>query len=90
MINVYWEVETDYFWEGGVKFFYILVLLCPLTVLLFESHAFMGGEGASLVAQWWRTRLPTQEMQVESLGWENPLEKEMATQSSILFFFKLI
>ena len=25
-----------------------------------------------------------QEMQVQSLGWEDPLEKEMATQSSIL------
>ena len=26
----------------------------------------------------------TQEMQVPSLGWEDPLEKEMATLSSIL------
>ena len=26
----------------------------------------------------------TQEMQVHSLGWEDPLEKEMATHSSIL------
>jgi len=25
-----------------------------------------------------------QEMQVQSLGWEDPLEKEMATHSSIL------
>ena len=30
-------------------------------------------------------RLPTmQETQVRSLGWEDPLEKEMATQSSTL------
>ena len=30
-------------------------------------------------------RLPTMwETQVRSLGWENPLEKEMATHSSIL------
>ena len=28
--------------------------------------------------------LPMQEMQVRSLGWEEPLEKEMATHSSIL------
>ena len=29
--------------------------------------------------------LPTmQEMQVQSLGWEDPLEKELATHSSIL------
>ena len=26
----------------------------------------------------------TQEMQVQSLGWQDPLEKEMATHSSIL------
>ena len=31
-----------------------------------------------------RTHLPTQEIQVRSLGWEDPLEKEMATHSSFL------
>ena len=39
---------------------------------------------ASRVAQWWRTHLPIQETQYRSLGWEDPLEKEMATHSSIL------
>ena len=39
---------------------------------------------ASLVAQWWRICLPMQEMWVRPLGWEDPLEKEMATHSSIL------
>ena len=39
---------------------------------------------ASLVAQRLK-RLPAmQETQVQSLGWEAPLEKEMATHSSIL------
>ena len=39
---------------------------------------------ASLVAQMVK-HLPTmQETQVQSLGWENPLEEEMATHSSIL------
>ena len=42
---------------------------------------------ASLVAQWVKN-LPamqeTQEMWVQSLGWENFLEEEMATHSSIL------
>ena len=28
--------------------------------------------------------LPMQETQVQSLGWEDPLEEEMATHSSIL------
>ena len=40
-----------------------------------------------LVVQWSRLHLPMQEMQemwVRYLGWEDYLEKEMATQSSIL------
>ena len=39
------------------------------------------------VAQWWRICLPVKEMKemrVRSLDWEDPLEKEMATNSSIL------
>ena len=42
---------------------------------------------ASQVAQWWRIHLPmqeTQEMQLWSLGQEDPPEKEMATHSRIL------
>ena len=38
----------------------------------------------SQVAQWERTHLPMQEMQVPSLGWEDPAEEEMATHASIL------
>ena len=45
---------------------------------------FPGGAGSSLVAQRVK-RLPAmQETQVQSLGWEAPLEKEMTTHSSIL------
>ena len=39
------------------------------------------------MAQWVRnspTMQKTQETQVQSLGWEDPLEEEMATHSSIL------
>ena len=39
---------------------------------------------ASQVAQWWRIHLSMQETQVQSLSWENPLQKEMASHSSIL------
>ena len=39
---------------------------------------------APLVTQWYIVHLPMQEMQVQSLGQEDPLEKEMATHSSIL------
>ena len=40
--------------------------------------------GASLVAQLVKNLPAVQETQVQSLGWEGPLEKEMAMHSSIL------
>ena len=40
--------------------------------------------GASLVAQRLKCLPAMQETWVRSLGWEDPLEKEMATHSSIL------
>ena len=40
--------------------------------------------GASLVAQLVKNLPAVQETQVQSLGWEDPLEKEMAMHSSIL------
>ena len=40
--------------------------------------------GASLVAQMVKNLPAMQETRVRSLGWEDPLEKEMATHSSIL------
>ena len=39
---------------------------------------------ASLVAQPVKNLPAVQETQVRSLGWEDPLEKEMTTRSSIL------
>ena len=39
---------------------------------------------ASRVAQWVKNLLAVQETRVCSLGWEDPLEKEMATHSGIL------
>ena len=36
------------------------------------------------MAQWYRICLPLQEMWVQTLGWEDPLEEDMATHSSIL------
>ena len=40
--------------------------------------------GASLVTQTVKNLPAMQETQVQSLGWEDPLEKGMATHSSIL------
>ena len=42
------------------------------------------GSRASLVAQLAKNIPAVQEIQVQSLGWEDSLEKEMATHSSIL------
>ena len=42
------------------------------------------GEGASLVAQTVKHLPAMQETQVRSLGWEDSLEEEMGTHSSIL------
>ena len=41
-------------------------------------------DGASLVAQMVKNLPAMQETQVQSLGWEDPLETRMATHSSIL------
>ena len=46
----------------------IYFILCPLST----EH------------QWWRTRLPVQEMGGWSVGWEDPLEEEMEMHSSVL------
>ena len=43
-------------------------------------------EGASLVAQMVKILLAMQEKQVQSLGGEDPLEKGIATHSSILIW----
>ena len=48
----------------------------------FSSSAFY--LGAFLVAQMVKRLLAMQETWVRSLGWEDPLEKEMATHSSTL------
>ena len=42
------------------------------------------GTMIALVVQWERLHLPIQETWAQSLVWENPLEEEMATHSSIL------
>ena len=44
----------------------------------------LGINRASLVAQSVKNLPAVQETRVQSLGWEDPLEKEMATHSSIL------
>ena len=54
------------------------------TIYSFENFKYFMVYRTSLVAQTVK-RLPTMwETRVQSLGWEDPLEKEMATHSSTL------
>ena len=49
-----------------------------------KTSAWVLGSMTSLVAQMVKHLPTTQETRVRSLGWEDPLEKEMATHSSVL------
>ena len=53
---------------------------------LFICSDFITGyiSGDSLVSQMVKNLYAIQETRVRSLGWEDPLEKDMSTQSSIL------
>ena len=59
-----------------------------MSIVLSDFFFFFGCSiyflGASPMAQQKRIHLPVQETWVRSLGWEEPLEKETATPSSIL------
>ena len=60
------------------------VIICSHLVKPILLNSIKDCMGASQVVQWKRICLPIQETWVQSLGWEDPLEKEMATHSSIL------
>ena len=85
---VFWEKELEgqqgWWQEWGLWGHVYRTSHIAFEVFLRNSD---GDVRASLVAQRWRICLPLQEMQetwVQSLGWEDPLEKEMAPHSSIL------
>ena len=59
----------------------IWTFLSKWRFLLFNM---LPGFGASLVAQMVKNLPATQKTKVQSLGWEDPLEKEMVIHSSIL------
>ena len=61
-----------------------LTFVSHLKIRDFKLYFLRGLLGASLVAQSVKNLPAVQETWVQSLGWEDPLEKEMATHSSIL------
>ena len=60
--------------------FFVIFLYETYAQVLVSSIFFMGFPGGLMV----KNPPAMQEAQVLSLGWEDPLEKEMATLSSIL------
>jgi len=54
------------------------------TLQVSTNRALLGLSWVSLVAQMIKNLPVVQDTQVQSLGWEDPLEKGMATHSSIL------
>ena len=55
-----------------------------LHVFSIPMQSIFKSQGASQVEQWERAHLPMLETTVQSLGQEDPLEKEMVTHSSVL------
>ena len=55
-----------------------------LSSLFHPPESFTSPQLTSLVAQMLRSLPVMRETRVQSLGWEDPLEKEMAIHSSIL------
>ena len=62
---------------------HLIVLTTPWRLVQGEQ-AGSGERKASLAAQVVKNPPAMQEIRVQSLGWEDPLEKEMTTHSSIL------
>ena len=60
------------------------VVSIAILSVLFEGQAIGSQSGASLVVQPVKNPPAMQETWVQPLGWENPLEKEMAMHSSNL------
>ena len=58
-----------------------LIAVTPSQV---KVYIYLSSFGVSQGAQWKGICLPMQGAWVQSLGWDDPLEKEMATHSSVL------
>ena len=61
---------------------YILCIYTYIIYIYIKINIYIKDLGASQMAP--VAMQETQEMQVRSLGWEDPLEEEMATHSNIL------
>ena len=69
-------MKMEWYWHCAPFMFWLLnnvnILLVLKILNLKEIWDMILLRWASQVAQWWRACLPMQEMQIQSLGWENP------------------
>ena len=87
-VNSYLFLKLNLISVASTKFVAHLILWTDGSLYLIQSggiiHYLQALLGASLVAQRLKHLPAKRETWVRSLGWEDPLEKEMATHSSIL------
>ena len=82
-----WKFMVHVLLKPGLQNFEHYLLVCEMSAIVqeFEHSLALPFFGmASLVAQRLKHLPAMREMWVQSLGWEDPLEKEMATHSSTL------
>ena len=76
--------EADRWARPFIHLSFIHLSIHSLLTPVLELHHYICNIGASLVAQLVKNLSAVQETWVRSLGWGDPLEKEMATHSRIL------
>ena len=81
-INASEVLGLTFLWFSTTRFFFFFLNPCFPSVL--DYVRFYSYNRVSLVAQMVKNLSAMQATQVWSLGWEDPLEKEMVTHSSIL------
>ena len=83
-INIYWLPISQIFGEDLMKHILNLIKRACYILNLINKYVSFCSFGASLVAQMVKNPPAMRETRVHSLDWEDPLEKGMATHSSVL------
>ena len=80
------KIHYSLIWKVDFNFSVTQFFVFPFEAFM-DLEGYKRNLGASLVSQILKNLSALWEMQVQSLGWEDPLEKGRATHSSILLFF---
>ena len=88
-----WRQLSNWACTHHIQIYYTMQIMSKLYIYIYLCvYVYMGFPGmymyiwASLVAQMVKNRPPVQEIWAQSLGWEDPLEKGMATHLSFLVY----